>query len=235
MNRLSLSLALAALLATGAAPAAPRKPAAPVPAQQTGPAVSLTAEGTHLLGNPQAPVKVVEYVSYTCPHCAHFHEESTGPLQAQYLSTGRASVEVRPFLRNAFDVTATLLANCGSADRFYGNHDALLRRQSQWLRSPGAAELKRWQSPDFATRTKAMARDLGLFKLMQERGYKPAELDRCLSDRAGAQKLADQTQHAVEVVGVQGTPSFTINGKLQEFFDWANLRRALEALTAGFS
>ena len=104
MNRLSLTFALAALLAAGVAPAAPRKPAAPVPAQQTGPAVSLTAEGTHLLGNPQAPVKVVEYVSYTCPHCAHFHEESTGPLQAQYLSTGRASVEVRPFLRNAFDV-----------------------------------------------------------------------------------------------------------------------------------
>lgn len=236
MTRLTLALALAALIAPLPAAAAPKKP---VPAPRPAPALAQitvrTAEGGYLLGNPHAPVKVVEYVSYTCPHCAHFHGESAAPLQAKYIAPAHVSVEVRPFLRNAIDVTATLLTTCGPASKFQGNHSLLLQRQADWLRSPNAAELQRWQNPDFATRTRSMAQDLGLYALMRTRGYKPAELDRCLADRAAAQRLAEQTEFAADRIGVTGTPSFTINGTLQTFYDWANLRAALDALTRGFS
>ncbi len=232
MTRLTFAIALAALITVAPATAAPKKPV--VPAAPAVPVVR-TAEGGYLLGNPHAPVKVVEFVSYTCPHCAHFHAESAAPMQARYIAPARVSLEVRPFLRNAMDVTATLLTNCGPADRFYGNHSLVLPRQAEWLHAPDAAELKRWQHPDFATRTRNMAHDLGLYKLMLTRGYKPAELDRCLSDRAAAERLAEQTEAASEKIGVRGTPSFTINGTLQNFFDWDNLREALDALTQGFS
>ncbi|MBK6800786.1 thioredoxin domain-containing protein [Novosphingobium sp.] len=242
MTRPILALAFAALsamLPLAAAPAAAKQPApaakAPPPVQSPAQPVARTAEGGYLIGNPGAPVKVVEFVSYTCPHCAHFHAESATPLQAKYITPAHISLEVRPFLRNAIDVTATLLTNCGPADRFYGNHSLVLQRQAEWLRSPNPAQLKRWEHPDFATRTKAMAQDLGLYRLMQTRGYKPAELDRCLSDRAAAERLADQTETAVDRIGVRGTPSFTINGTLQNFYDWASLRAALDALTEGFS
>ncbi|MCC6827931.1 MAG: thioredoxin domain-containing protein [Novosphingobium sp.] len=236
MTRFTLAFALAALVAAHPAVAAPKKPApaaapTPAPAQP----VIRTAEGGYLLGNPQAPIKVVEFVSYTCPHCAHFHSESAAPLQAKYIAPAHVSVEVRPFLRNAIDVTATLLTTCGPASRFHGIHALVLQRQSEWLHSPSATELKRWQHPDFATRTRNMAHDLGLYALMQTRGYKPAELDRCLSDRAAAERLADQTEAATDKIGVRGTPSFTINGTLQNFYDWPNLRAALDALTQGFS
>lgn len=238
MNRLTIALApaalFAALIAALPAQAAPQRSAAAAPAAAALP-VARTAEGGYLLGNPKAPVKVVEFVSYTCPHCAHFHAESSTPLQAKYIAPAHISLEVRPFLRNAIDVTATLLTNCGPAERFYGNHSLLLQRQAEWLRSPSQAQIRRWEHPDFATRTKAMAQDLGLYRLMLTRGYKPGELDRCLSDRAAAERLAEQTETATDRIGVRGTPSFTINGTLQNFYDWANLRAALDALTQGFS
>ena len=70
------ALVATALLATGAAPA--RKPAAkPAPTTANWAAtVTITADGSHLLGNPRAATRVTEFVSYTCPHCAHFTKES---------------------------------------------------------------------------------------------------------------------------------------------------------------
>ena len=97
-------LAAAALLLSGAAPKT-------VGWNTT---VALTAAGGHLIGNPAAPVKLVEYVSYTCPHCAHFESESEAALQLSFIKGGKGSVEIRSFLRNPIDVAASLLVECGA-------------------------------------------------------------------------------------------------------------------------
>ena len=78
---------------------------------------------------------------------------------------------------------------------------------------------------------KYIAEDLGLYKLMLGRGYTPAQLDRCLANEALGEKLANQTNDAAEKIGVQGTPSFMINGKLQTVHDWKNLSPLLSAAT----
>ena len=193
--------------------------------------VTETAQGGHLVGNPAAAVKLVEYVSYTCPHCAHFEAEADSALRLTFIAPGKGSIEYRPLLRNKIDMAVSLLAACGPASKFRANHAMFLRRQSTWYGEVSPAQEQRWASPDFATSMRAIASDLKLYDLMVARGYGRPELDRCLSDRNAGSKLAEQTQFALEKLNVDATPSFLINGELQDAHDWAGLRPKLAALT----
>lgn len=206
--------------------------AATTPAQQRNwnDVVTATPEGSHLIGNPDAEVKLVEYVSYTCPHCAHFEIEADAPLRLTFIATGKGSIEYRPLLRNKIDLTVSLLAGCGSVSKFRGNHARLLRSQDKWFGDFSSAQQERWNSPDFATAMRAIANDLKLYDIMAERGYSRVELDRCLSDKDAGLKLAQQSSNAVETMGVNSTPSFLINGKLQDVHDWSGLRPRLAEL-----
>jgi protein-disulfide isomerase len=190
-----------------------------------------TAEGNHLFGNPAAKVRLVEFISYTCPHCAHFTHDSEAPLFTGPVRQGQVAVEIRPFFRNIVDVSATLLAQCGPDSKFSGNHKAILAAQESWLKTPPEDAQKRWSALEFAPRMKAVAQDMGLYKLMLSRDYTPAQLDQCLANLPLAQKLSSQTDQASTKIGVQGTPSFLINGKLQEVYDWPNLQPLLAAAT----
>lgn len=221
----TLVATLAATTPLAAKPA--RKAVRPSPAAWDA-RVAPTAAGAHLIGNPAAKVKLVEFISYTCPHCADFAAESKGPLFAGPIKGGTLSVEVRPFFRNIIDIPATLLAQCGPSSRFLGNHGAILAAQSTWLKAPSDDLQKSWPSLNFAQRMKALSQDLGLYQLMQGRGYTPAQLDACLADQPLADKLAKQTEDAVTTIGVKGTPSFLINGKLQEVYAWPQLKPLLD-------
>jgi protein-disulfide isomerase len=228
-------LIIAALLGTFAitAPLIAAKPKVKTTSGPTNPAwdarLTRTPEGNHLYGNPAAKVRLVEFISYTCPHCAHYAEESKAPLLGGMVRQGKVAVEIRPFFRNLIDVPASLLAQCGPDAKFLGNHHAILAAQSQWLVSPSAEMQKKWGDLDFAARIKTVAVDMGLYKLMLGRGYTPVQLDQCLSNRTLAEKLNKQTGEAVEKLGVQGTPSFLINGKLQDIYGWEQLSPRLDA------
>jgi protein-disulfide isomerase len=189
-----------------------------------------TPQGNPVLGNQAAPVRLVEYISYTCGHCAHYDAEAKVPLRSGLVRQGKVAVEVRPFFRNSLDVSATLLALCGPDQRFFDNHDAILSGQGQWLKQPSNPDAKtRWANPDFGARMKAVAEDLGLYRIMLAQGYQPAELDTCLADEALANSLAEATEKAMSETGVTGTPSFLINGKLQTVHGWDELRPLLQA------
>jgi protein-disulfide isomerase len=192
--------------------------------------VSRSATGNHLFGNPAAKVQLVEFISYTCGHCAHYAADSKAPLFTGAVRQGKVSVEIRPFFRNGIDVAATLLAQCGPDSKFSGNHHAILAAQPNWLKEPTNPQAKeRWANPDFGLKMKYLSEDMGLYKLMLGRGYTPAQLDRCLANKALGDKLADQTKDANTRIGVQGTPSFLINGKLQDVYGWADLKPLLDA------
>lgn len=194
--------------------------------------VAITPAGNPVLGNQAAPVRLVEFISYTCGHCAHYDAEAKVPLRSGLVRQGKVAVEVRPFLRGPIDVTATLLALCGPDQRFFANHDAILGAQAQWLKQPGNPDAQsRWADPDFGARMKAVAEDLGLYRIMLAQGFQPAELDQCLADQALANTLAEGTERAMSETGVTGTPSFLINGKLQTVHGWDELRPLLVAAT----
>ena len=195
--------------------------------------VTTTDDGMPVLGNATAPVRLVEFMSYTCPHCAHFAAEADAALSDGLVRQGKVAVEVRPFIRNGIDLVATLLATCGSKDRFFGNHKAILDGQATWLIEPTDPNYKsRWENPDFGLRAKAVAQDLGLYKLMQDRNYTAAELDACLADEARGMGFITVTERDATQLGVNATPSFLINGKLQEAHSWPELQVGLEAAIA---
>lgn len=225
---LLLFSAEAGLAAQAKRKAAPAKPAATATLDQR---VTLSTDSTPILGSPDAPVKLVEYMSYTCPHCAHFNEESHVELRTGMVRSGKVSVELRPFIRNEFDLIASLLVTCGSKDKWFGNNDAVFAAQATWFKEPSDPTYKqRWAALE-ANKTaqhRMVARDLGLYAVMQKRGYTPAQLDLCLGNQARGEQFKQMTEQAM-AEGVNGTPSFKINGKRQSVYGWAPLKPLIEA------
>ncbi len=195
--------------------------------------VTRTPEDGYMLGDPAAPVHLVAYISYTCPHCAEFEAEADAPLRIGMIGPGKGTYEIRPFLRNGLDIAASLLAECGPPSKFFGNTQALLAAQRTWLEPTGKlseAQKGRWESPDFATKMRAIASDLGLYAIMERRGYSRAEMDHCLADRALADRIAKHTSDAAEKEFINGTPGFLINGlTLTGTYSWESLKPQLDA------
>lgn len=227
------ALALGALVTlTGAGPGA-KKPAKPVARGNWVATAAVTPEGYHVLGNQAAPLRLIEYVSYTCPHCALFEVQSEAQLKIGLVGLGKGAIEVRNFVRDPIDMTVALLTNCVSPSQFFPLHTAFMRNQSKWIvpaTNATEAQRQRWSTGPFVTRTRAIASDLKFYEFMEARGVNRIAVDRCLANEALAKKLAAQTQEAVEKVNVNGTPSFIVDGVLLAgTHDWASLKPQLDA------
>lgn len=200
--------------------------------------VTMSKEGGHVLGNPLARKRLVEYVSYTCPHCATYSAQSADILEKQYVTQGKVSIEVRNFVRDPFDLAAALLSRCGSPKKFFGNHRAILAAQKNWVgraQSADAATKKRWQDPDLTKRLQSIASDVGLRALMNNRGYDDAALNTCLANAAERDRLIEMTRIAATEHKVTGTPGFLLNDKyLPKTHSWGvlepKLRNALQGI-----
>ena len=123
--------------------AAPKSPRRPLPAPNNGDwstVVTKTAEGGFVMGNPNAKVKLVEFGSMTCPHCAEFEEQGGKPLIDNYVKKGLVSWEFRNFVRDPFDMAATLLARCGGEANFFGMTRTLFHDQKNWIGKMQAAD-----------------------------------------------------------------------------------------------
>ena len=194
--------------------------------------VAVTPSGSHVLGNPAAALKLSEYISYTCSHCANFDREASDRLRINGVAQGKLSVEVRHLVRDPIDMTAAMLTNCGPPSRFFANHTMFLRSQRQWLATAGSAtpaQQSRWTSGTQKARFQAIASDFGFYAIMEQRGYDRMTVERCLADGNMAQKLAAQTSEAVRL-GVDGTPAFLLNGALLVgTHDWQSLKAQLDA------
>ena len=188
--------------------------------------ITMTADGFPVMGNPAAPVKVVEFISYTCSHCAEFSKEAKVPLSDGLVRQGKVSVELRPYIRTPLDPVPSLLALCGTKDQYFANSAALLAAQDSWFKAPADPGYQaRWQKLDSkpGEQRVMVAQDMGLYKLMLARGYTAAALNACLNDQAKLDWLNKQTDFARTTIGVTGTPSFLINGVLQDVYGWSEL------------
>lgn len=232
-NTLTIAIGLFAAAISGvAALAAPAKPGAPAP-RNWNQTVTRTPLDSYLLGNPDAPVKLVAYISYTCSHCAHFETESDAQLRLGFIAPGKGSLEVRSFLRDPVDLTVSLLTHCGPPSKFFGTHSTFLRTQATWLApamSLTESQKKRWADPDFKARTRAIASDLKFYDIMARRGFNRSSVDRCLADQGLADRLAKHTKEAADNDFVAGTPSFLLNGvPLAGTSNWETLKPQVEA------
>jgi protein-disulfide isomerase len=225
-----LFLASAAMLATacnaekGSATAnsAVEVTAKPVPAPNNGDwssIVSKTAEGGFIMGNPNAKVKLVEFGSLTCPHCAEFEEKGGNALIENYVKKGLVSWEFRYFVRDPVDMTATLLARCGGEASFFGMTRNLFKDQRDWVakfQSADQAKLQALQSmpPGQQFNTIADLADLKQYASM--RGVPRAKGEQCLANETDINKLVQMNSDAASTYNIPGTPTFLINNEVVE-------------------
>ena len=224
-----LIAALAAALATpGAAAAAPPAKKAAQPARPAArdwtKTVVVTPEGGFRMGNPAAPVKVVEYGSMTCPTCARFSKGAKAPLAAR-IRSGKLSFEFRNFVLNGLDLAASLLARCAGPAGFFPLTDAMFAAQPQWLGKAGAltdAQRKALEALPENARLGHLSDLVGLTQMAAAAGMPAPRAKACVADEAGVNRLVEMHQ-AAAAAGVTGTPTFLVNGARVHAHDWAEL------------
>lgn len=207
-------------------------PAVPPPAgSQWSAVVVRSPEGGYLKGNPKAAVKIAEYGSYTCPHCADFMKESAEEID-RMVDTGKVSFEFRPFVRDPLDMTVALLAACGGpeayfplAHQFFANQAAMY----QAAQAAGDGGYQKAANLPADQRFVALAQMSGLIDFSKQRGLSESKAKQCLANGKEADALVAEVQHANETYTITGTPTIILNGKVAEnVLTWPDLRAKLK-------
>ena len=188
--------------------------------------ITRTGEGGFLLGNPNAPVKLVEYGSYTCHVCAQFDHDATPSLRDTYVRSGQVSWEYRPYQRNALDLAMTLLVQCQPPSAAFATAEQLFVQQEAIGSAIDAQEQAQIATlpPDQQIAPYARAADLETF--FARRGIPAQRFNQCLANRGEIQRLSELSSRASSEVPVTGTPTFVLNGAKIDVTAW----QALEPL-----
>jgi protein-disulfide isomerase len=146
------------------------------------------------LGNPKAKIQVLEYASLSCPHCAKFNEDVFPAFKKKYVDTGKVRYTLKEMLTDPPEVAAAgyMLARCAGPSKYFKVVDEVFRSQPRWQTTP--------IKPVFLEIAKA-------------NGLTDAQFEACLSDEAGLKAVRGRAQDAQDHDGVDGTPTFFVNGK----------------------
>ena len=153
------------------------------------------AEGPFLvpemsMGDPNAPVKVVEYGMFTCPHCANFNAAVMPVLRREWIETGKMRLIHRHFPSDGVATRASVLAECSGPDKFFDAVDTLFRTQVQWM-----------TAPDPATE---------LLTVLADFGVTPEGAAACVANDRLLDKVINDVQSG-QMLGVRFTPTVFIN------------------------
>ena len=221
MNRILALAALAVIAAfgvflwIGSQPQAPGVNLGAVNAQEAGDIdTSMVAEMT--LGNPDADVTVIEYASFTCPHCARFHEGPYKDLKADYIDTGKINFVYREVYFDRFGLWAGMLARCGGEERYFGLVDLLYETQRDWASGGDPSVV--------ADNLRRLGRTAGL---------SDEQVNACLEDAAMAQAMVAVYQENATADGIDSTPSFVINGQRYTNLPYAEMQAILDEALGG--
>jgi len=190
-----------------------------------------TAEGGYRMGNPDAPIKLIEYGALSCSHCAEFAKESFGKLRDDYIASGRVSYELRYFMLNPYDIPASLLATCGATEAVIPLSEQFWVWQPnmfQNMQTAGDAKLAAIDALPKERQIGAIADTAGMTEFFASRGIARDQAQACLADTARARALAEQTQTATDKYNVTGTPTFLINGSVVGSMGWPELQAKLQ-------
>ena len=193
--------------------------------------VTTTERGGYVLGNPDAPIKLVEWGSLTCPGCAGFAAAASEEIRNNYVSTGRVSFELRSFaIHGPIDLALTRLIGCGApeaahplADQVWAN---LQQIQQRAYANPQALEAS-LQLPE-NERFPAFAEVAGLYDFFSARGLSEDQARACLADWSEMERLAQLTQSYAQDDEISRTPTFSLNGRVLEESSWNDIEAALQ-------
>lgn len=164
------------------------------------------------LGADDAPVTVIEYASFTCPHCATFHATVWPKLKANYVETGKVKFIHREVYFDRFGLWAGMMARCGGPERYFGISDMLYKKQGEWTRAGDAPAIF------------AAMRRIGL-----SAGLEDAALDACFEDQAKAEALVAEFKKNAEADAIDSTPTLIVNGQKHSNMSYDDLAEIIEA------
>ena len=195
-------------------------PDAPLPgaanAQTTSGDVDISGIPDMLIGNPDATVEVIEYASFTCPHCATFHNDAFKRLKTEYIDTGKIKFIYREVYFDRFGLWASLIARCGGEEKFFGIADLIYADQAGWSRAGDPSAI------------------VGeLRKIGRLAGLDNDKLEACLQDGDQAQALVAWYQQNAEADEIDSTPSFVINGKKYSNMSYESMKETIDEALAG--
>jgi len=196
--------------------------------------VAKTEDGAGVVvGNPKAPIKLVEYGSLSCPHCAKLSQEATPALNGNYIASGKVSYEFRSFAIHPQDIPLTVLARCGATDTFFGlveqiyaNFDAMSAATEKGIEKAKAA-----QGLPAAQRYIALADALGYTDFFSARGLPVEEQKKCLANLPAAEAVAKESE-VISAKGIDSTPTVFVNGAKVSGNEWKEIEAALKAAGA---
>lgn len=149
-----------------------------------------------VLGQDDAPVTVIEYASYTCPHCAVWHQDSFKKLKSDYIDTGKVKFIHREVYFDRFGLWAGMIARCGGDTRYFGINDMIYSTQKEWVGEGDPTTILE-----------------NLRKIGRKAGMTNEEMETCLTDESFAQSLVAAYQQNAAADEIRATPSFLIDGK----------------------
>ena len=163
------------------------------------------------LGEADAPIKVVEYASFTCPHCRSFHEDAFGELKAEYIDTGIVHFTYREIYFDRYGLWGSIVARCGGQDKFFAISDLLYTKQAEWAKG-----------------TPAEIAD-NLRRIGMVAGLSQDAVEACFTDGQNAQNLVAWFEQNSKLDKITSTPSFLINGKKYSNMPYQEFKQILDA------
>jgi len=164
------------------------------------------------LGADDAPITVIEYASFTCPHCATFHTDVFHDLKVDYIDTGKVKFIYREVYFDRFGLWAGMLARCGGEEKYFGFIDLLFTRQHDWI--GGGSEP--------ATIIANMK------KLGRIAGMSDETMDACMQDQDNAQALVAEFQKNATADDINATPTFMIDGEQYSNMTYSEFKEILD-------
>lgn len=197
--------------------------------------VSQTPEGGYRMGNPDAPVRLIEYASLTCPHCAEFSETGAAALRDTYVRSGQVSWEFRNFVLNGQDMALSVLARCQPDGAFFGTIEQIYAQQREILSAIDENESRQLGALPPEQLIPPLARAMDLESFFARRGMPAARFNQCVSNPAAVQQLTEMTNRAAAPGPLQitGTPTFVLNGEKLDINAWNLIEQRLRAAIGG--
>lgn len=186
--------------------------AAPAFAQAPAPAASNPADlqpGDRVVGDPRAPVTILEYASFTCPHCAVFHSEIAPKLKAGVVAQGKAKLVFRDFPLDPDALKASVLVRCAPLEKQPAFIDVLFQQQKQWS---NAADIP-------AALTK-----LGLLG-----GLSKERIEQCFNDKSLEDATLAQRVDGARAFSINSTPTIVVNGRKVDNYGAETIEKMVNA------
>lgn len=164
-------------------------------------------------GEIGAKITIIEYASFTCPHCATFHKEVFPKIEKEYIDTGKVNFIYREVYFDAPGLWAGLLARCSNPKSYFGIVDLLYNRQNSWAKGSSDKEILS-----------------GLFAIGRQLGLKENKITECLQNEKKALGLVRAYQEHAKMDSISSTPSLVINGKLFGNLSYSDIKIELDRL-----